>query len=180
MQQVSQVRVAEDAWCDSCEGDAQAAKLAEWDSSPDRTEEINGFLADPQLNDANCFEVYKTKPHKRPIGGKRGDADEDEEQEEEEEDDEDDEDESDSSAGGPTPLAPKRRPRRQSAGLAGLGGRGGSGGRGRGAAASAESDIKVAACTSAESGSCACTLEVARSMCLYIGSSSVDVPVHRK
>ena len=72
------------------EGDAQAAKLAEWDTSALRTDEINAFLADPQLNDANCFEIYKTKPHKRPIGGKRGDADEDEEQDDEE-DDEDDE-----------------------------------------------------------------------------------------
>ena len=120
------------------EGDAQAAKLAEWDTSALRTDEINAFLADPQLNDANCFEIYKTKPHKRPIGGKRGDADEDEEQDDEE-DDEDDE-ESDSSAGGATgatPLQqPKRRPRRQSAGLVGLGARGGSSGaRGRGAAA---------------------------------------------
>ena len=66
MQQVPQARVAEDAWCVG-EGDAQAAKLAKWDSSPERTEETNGFLADPQLNDANCFDVYKTKPHKRPI-----------------------------------------------------------------------------------------------------------------
>ena len=128
MQQVPQARVAEAHWCVG-EGDAQAAKLAEWDSSALRTEEINGFLADPQLNDANCFEMYKTKPHKRPIGGKRGDADEDEEPDDEE-DDEDDEGESGSSAGGATPLPrPKRRPRRQSAGLAGLGGRGG---RGRG------------------------------------------------
>ena len=38
---------------------------------------------------------------------------------------------------------------------------------------SAQSDIKVAACTSAESGFCSCTSEVARSTCLYI-------PVHRK
>ena len=71
------------------EGDAQAAKLAEWDTSALRTDEINAFLADPQLNDANCFEIYKTKPHKRPIGGKRGDADEDEEQDDEEDDEDD-------------------------------------------------------------------------------------------
>ena len=109
------------------EGDAQAAKLAEWDTSARRTEEINGFLADPQLNDANCFEIYKTKPHKRLIGGKQGDADEDEEQDEDEaEDDACDEEESGSSAGGPTSQAqPKQRPRRRSAGSAGLGGRGG-------------------------------------------------------
>ena len=70
MQQVPQARVAEAHWCVG-EGDAQAAKLAEWDTSALRTDEINAFLADPQLNDANCFEIYKTKPHKRPIGGKR-------------------------------------------------------------------------------------------------------------
>ena len=129
MQQVPLFRVAEAHWCVG-EGDAHAAKPAEWDTSALRTEEINGFLADPQLNDANCFEIYKTKPHKRLIGGKRGDADEEEEVEEDEEDDEhDDEDKSGSSAGGPTPPAqPKRRQRRQSAGLSGLGGRGGSGG----------------------------------------------------
>ena len=144
MQQVSQVRVAEDAWCDSCEGDAQAAKLAEWDSSPDRTEEINGFLADPQLNDANCFDVYKTKPHKRPIGGKRGDADEDEEQDDED-DDEDDEGESDSSAAGrATPLTQQKRAKRQPAGLAGQASRGG---RSRGGSAAAAAAAAAAART---------------------------------
>ena len=58
MQQVPQARVAEAHWCVG-EGDAHAAtaKLAEWDSSALRTDEINGFLADPQLNDANCLGI---------------------------------------------------------------------------------------------------------------------------
>ena len=56
MQQVPQARVAEAHWCVG-EGDAQAAKLAKWDPSALRTEEINGFLADPQLNDANCLGI---------------------------------------------------------------------------------------------------------------------------